>query len=56
MMFWISILIAPFAFIGGFIVGGIWVTTLGKSLKEEMGPPVRWSPEEYEIIKRQTKR
>ena len=38
----------------GFIIGGIWVSKLNDEIKDYNGPPVRWSPEEYEIIKRQT--
>ena len=39
----------------GFVIGGCWVCALNDSIKKEQGPPVRWSPEEYEIIKRQSK-
>ena len=44
-----------FGIVVGFIIGGCWVSALNDSIKGEQGPPVRWSPEEYEIINRQSK-
>lgn len=46
---------ALLVFLIGFLCGGIWVNKIHDDALREQGPPVRWSPEEYEIIKRQSK-
>lgn len=47
--------LALLLFLIGFLCGGVWVNKIHDEALREQGPPVRWSPEEYEIIKQQSK-